>query len=188
VTPPPDLFTRLLGPLHDTGIPYMVTGGLAAIIYGEPRLTNDVDLIVQLRAVDSARLVAAFPEPAYYLPPTETIAEEASRPSDGHFNILHIETALRADVYCAGDDALMAWGLGRARLLPLGSGGIRVAPIEYVVVQKLRWYRDSSSDRHLRDIAAMRRISGELIQQPDLDHWVERLGLRREWERASGPV
>jgi len=48
VTPAADLYVRLLQPLRQAGIPYMITGGLAAILYGEPRLTNDVDIVLRL--------------------------------------------------------------------------------------------------------------------------------------------
>jgi hypothetical protein len=72
----------------------------------------------------------------------------------------------------------------RRREVPVGAGAIWVAPIEYVILQKLRYYRESGSDRHLRDIRAMRRFSGELIEQAALDGWIERLGLGPEWSQA----
>jgi hypothetical protein len=56
--PAPDVHTRLLLPLGATGIAYMVTGGLAAIIYGEPRLTNDVDIVLRLEPAQAERLAA----------------------------------------------------------------------------------------------------------------------------------
>lgn len=164
----------------------MVTGGLAAIIYGEPRLTNDVDIVVQLSPSDAERLAAAFPGDRYYVPPIETIREEAARAEHGHFNILDIETSLRADVYCLGKDALGAWAMARRRAVPIGEDSVSLAPIEYVILQKLRYYRDSGSDRHLRDVAAIRRISGDLIDQAALGDWVARLGLDAEWLRVVG--
>jgi hypothetical protein len=184
VTPPPDLFERLLRPLHQSGIAYMITGGLAAIIYGEPRLTNDVDLVLRLLPGDAERLVAAFPTERYYVPPVETIREEAGRPAHGHFNLLDLETSLRADVYCLGDDPLGAWAMARRHAVPIAGGSVWVAPLEYVIVVKLRYYREAGSERHLRDIAAMRRISGEMIDQPALTGWITRLDLDAEWRKA----
>jgi hypothetical protein len=184
VTPPPDVFERLLKPLHRSGIPYMITGGLAAIIYGEPRLTNDVDLVLRLSPDDAERLLAAFPAEQYYVPPVETIREEAGHASHGHFNLLDLETSLRADVYCLGDDPLGTWAMTRRRAVPVADGAVWVAPLEYVIALKLRYYRDAGSERHLRDIAAMRRISGELIDQPVLEEWIARLGLEAEWRKA----
>lgn len=162
----------------------MVTGGLAAIVYGEPRLTNDVDVVMELHPSDADRLATAFPAKSYYLPPLETIREEAARPGHGHFNILDLETALRADVYCAGEDPAAAWGLSRRRPVKLGEGQLWIAPIEYVILLKLRYFRESRSDRHLRDIAAMRRISGNLIDRQVLEPWIKRLGLEAEWNEV----
>jgi hypothetical protein len=162
----------------------MVTGGLAAIIYGEPRLTNDVDVVVRLVPADAERLSAAFPADRYYVPPVETMREEAGRPAHGHFNILDLETSLRADVYCLGADPLGTWAMTRRQAVSVGHGTVWVAPLEYVILLKLRRYRDGGSERHLRDIAAMRRISGELIDQPALDGWIARLGLDAEWQQA----
>lgn len=162
----------------------MVTGGLAAIIYGEPRLTNDVDLVLQLTPADAERLVAVFPADRYYVPPVETMREEAGRPAHGHFNILDLETSLRADVYCLGADPLGTWAMARRRAVPVGDGAVWVAPLEYVILLKLRYYREGGSDRHLRDIAAMRRISSDLLDQPALDGWIARLGLEPEWRKA----
>jgi hypothetical protein len=162
----------------------MVTGGLAAIVYGEPRLTNDVDVVVDVRPDDVERLIAAFPGTAYYVPPAEVIREEGARPAYGHFNLLHRDTALRADVYVAGNDALSNWGLDRRRRVPIGDVAMWIAPIEYVILKKLTYYRDGGSDRHLRDIAAMVRLSGDLIDHATMQNWIERLDLRREWELA----
>jgi len=163
----------------------MVTGGLAAIIYGEPRLTNDVDIVLRLESDDAERLIAAFPSASYYVPPVETIREEAARPVHGHFNILDLETSLRADVYCLGSDALGAWAMTRRRAVPIAGGTVWVAPPEYVILLKLRYYRESGSDRHLRDIAAMRRISGDLLDPAVLDAWIARLGLDTEWRKVD---
>jgi hypothetical protein len=162
----------------------MITGGLAAIIYGDPRLTNDVDLVLQLTPADAERLAAAFPAERYYVPPIETIREEAGRATHGHFNLLDLETSLRADVYCLGEDLLGTWAIARRRHVSIGDLTVSVAPIEYVILLKLQYYREGGSDRHLRDVAAMRRISGELIDASVLDDWIVRLGLEPEWLKA----
>ena len=75
--------------------------------------------------------------------------------------------------------------MSRRRTVSVSGETVWVAPIEYVMLQKLRYFRESGSDRHLRDIAAMRRISGHLIDQTALNAWLERLDLRAEWRRAT---
>lgn len=184
MVPLPELHQRLIRPLNAAGIRYMVTGGLAAIVYGEPRLTNDVDVVVELSPTDPRRLIEAFDASEYYLPPIETIEAEAARQMFGPFNILHVESALRADVYCVGDDEFGAWAFHHRTSIELGTEPVWLAPIEYVIVQKLRYYREAGQDRHLRDIAAMRRISSALIDGKVLYEWVRRLALQPEWEQV----
>ena len=54
-------FAHVIGVLERLGIPYMVVGGFAAIFYGEPRLTIDVDILVVMRPEQIPSFVAAFP-------------------------------------------------------------------------------------------------------------------------------
>lgn len=184
----PELYTRFLRPLNVTGIPYMITGGLAAIVYGEPRLTNHVDVVIALEPDMAHRLAEVFPPPDYDAPPVEVLREEASRDAWGHFNILHVETALRADMYPVGTDPLGAWAMSRRQPIPIADDTIWVAPIEYVILKKLAYYRDGRSDRHLRDIGSMVRLSGDQVDRPVLDAWLERLGLQREWGLVSSYI
>jgi hypothetical protein len=180
----PKLHRRLIAPLAALGIPYMVTDGVAAIVYGEPRLTNAVDVVVRLTTADARRLSTAYPTGDYYVPPAESLDEEASRGSGGHFNVLHLPTAMRADCYVAGDDELAAWGLERRRRIPLDAEEMWLAPIEYVIVKKLEYFKVGGSERHLRDVARMLRISGNLVDRDAVQHWIARLDLSAQWDAA----
>ena len=100
--PEPELFLLFVRPLDRASIRYVVTGSVAAIFYGEPRLTHDVDFVVFLREADIDALTKAFPAADFYLPPRETIIAEAEREQRGHFNIIHIETGFKADMYLTG--------------------------------------------------------------------------------------
>ena len=181
----PDIYRLLLQPLHETGIEYMITGSVAAIAYGEPRMTNDVDVVVRLMPASPPLLQQAFSSRAYYVPPLETMEQERQRPRFGHFNIIHHETALRADIYLAGDDPLHAWAFPRRRAESMAGGMVWFAPVEYVIVRKLEYYEQSGSDRHLRDIGGIVRISGDNIDRAELDRLVADRGLGALWELAG---
>ncbi len=186
--PEPELHTVMLAPLQRAGIPHMVTGAVAAIIYGEPRLTNDIDVVLDLRADDAPRLVGAFTAAEYYVPPVEVVREELGRLVDGHFNIIHHESSLRADCYPIGrTDALARWGMERRRTVSVGGEDLTIAPAEYVILNKLKYYAISGSDRHLVDIRAMLRLSGSGLDVAAIEDWVERLGLEEEWRLAGTP-
>jgi len=113
--PEPDLFLLFVRPLNRAGIRYVVSGSVAAIFYGEPRLTHDVDFVVFLNADDIRRLPDIFPEKDFYLPPMETILTETAREHHGHFNLLHRETGFKADMYPTGRDELNAWSSSRVK-------------------------------------------------------------------------
>lgn len=175
------LFIRPLNQLH---IPYMVTGGVASVIYGEPRLTRDIDLVIELEPQDADRFASLWPPADFYVPPVEVIREESRRPSHGHFNVSHHRTAMRADVYLPGNDPLNTWALGHTVMRQVDDDELVMAPIEYVILSKLRYFQMGKSDRHLRDVHQMLRVSGDLVDHAELDRWVVQLGLEREWARA----
>lgn len=181
----PGLITLFVRPLNQLGIPYLITGGVASVIYGEPRFTRDIDLIVQLGSGDAGRFAAAWAAEEFYVPPVEVIGEESRRPAHGHFNVSHHETAMRADVYLSGEDPLNAWALQHPTLRVVGEDEVRVAPIEAVILSKLRYFQMGGSDRHLTDIRHMLRISGDLVDHGEVERWARRLGVEQEWDRVQ---
>ena len=83
--PEANLFLMFTQRLNTLGVAYMVSGSVAVIIYGEPRLTHDVDLIVVLDRGRIARLPEVFPPAEFYCPPAEAIAVEVASEQRGHF-------------------------------------------------------------------------------------------------------
>ena len=174
----PDLVGLFVVPLEELRVDYMITGGVASVIYGDPRFTRDIDLVLELREGDAGDLLDAFSSDDFYRPPLEALQEEIRRPRHGHFNIIHRDTALRADVYLLGDDPLHAWAFERRVRIPLDAdAALWLAPPEYAVVRKLQYYQESGSDRHLRDVSAILEISWERIGMPEVEDWAQRLGL-----------
>src|SRR5205085_6928910 len=102
--PEADLFLLFVRPLNRGGIRYVVSGSVAAIFYGEPRLTNDVDFVVFLNDSDIRQLAEVFPSRDFYLPPAETISAEVAREERGHFNGINVHTGFKADFYLSGRD------------------------------------------------------------------------------------
>jgi hypothetical protein len=184
--PEPELSLLFVRPLNRIGARYVVSGSVASILYGEPRLTHDVDFVIFLRDSDIARLQQVFPAPEFYVPRAEVIAAEIARPSKGHFNVIHSDTSFKADFYTAGRDELNAWAFRNSRKMEYQGEPIIVAPPEYVIVRKLEYFREGGSDKHLRDIRAMLAISGDLLDRPALQDWLTRLGLEAEWRRVTG--
>lgn len=112
----------------------MVSGSIAAILYGEPRLTHDVDFVVFLTTDDIRGLQEVFVSADYHVPPMDVIATEIAREQRGHFNIIHYDTGFKADFYTSGCDELHSWAFRRVRRMEYRGEPIIVAPPEYVII------------------------------------------------------
>lgn len=78
---PLDLVSLFTAPLERCGVPYFVTGSVAALLYGEPRMTHDVDLVLTLSDREIPRVLEAFPESDFYVPPLDVVRIEVRRPN-----------------------------------------------------------------------------------------------------------
>lgn len=183
--PEADLLGLFAVPLERAGLAYMVTGATAAILYGQPRTTNDLDVVIELQTTDLPRLRTAFPESDYYLPPDEVIQVELARARRGHLNALHHDSGFKADLYPIGDDPLHRWAFPLRRRVPHAGHHFSFAPPEYVILRKLEFFREGGSTKHLADIKAMLDISGDQLDRPVLADWITRLGLQAEWARVN---
>jgi hypothetical protein len=179
-----ELIDTFIRPLNEYGIRYIITGSVASMVYGEPRLTNDVDVVLDITKFDIPRLIKAFPEIDYYLPPTEVIQTELLRGSRGHFNIISQLSMLKADIYLVGTDPIQRWGMAAARILDIDEQPISFAPPEYVIIRKLEFYREGQSEKHLRDIASMLFESSSEINLDILTPYLAQLGLESQWQAA----
>ncbi len=145
--PEPDLIALFVGPLGAAGIRYLVSGSVEAMLYGEPRVTHDIDLIVFLRSSDIAKLPRLYPPPEFYVPAADVIATEVARQRHGCFNVIHAGSALKADFFTANRDQLHAWAFRHQRHYAIRGLTIALAPPEYVIVRKLEYYREGGSAR-----------------------------------------
>jgi hypothetical protein len=181
----PDVIGLFVGPLNRLELRYMATGGVATILYSEPRLTHDIDLVLALAAGDAERLHDAFDEAEFYVPPLEVLRLESQRARHGHFNLYHHETAFRADFYLVGEDPLNQEAMARRRRMDTASGPIWVAPPEYVIARKLQYRRDGGSDRHLRDVRAIVAHVGNALDREALHTLIDQLGVRAQWDEVE---
>lgn len=179
----PDLISLFVAPLEKAGISYMITGSIASSIYGEPRNTLDIDLVVLLEKHQVSQLPSLYPEEDFYLPPADVIAIESRREAHGHFNIIHHNTGLKADIYLSRNHPTLPWALHKIRRVETPSSPINLAPPEYVIIHKLEFFREGGSQKHLRDIAGI--IEQQDLDHEFLDHSIHQLGLTPQWQAAN---
>jgi len=175
-----DLLRLAVEVLERQGIDYMLVGSIASGAYGEPRLTQDIDIVVDLRPDQVNSLCSAFPAPEFYV--SEDAARQAVRDRRS-FNVIHPATANKIDFMVARDDA---WGREqfarrrRIQILP-EQEGFAACP-EDVILGKLLYYAEGGSEKHLRDIAGIINISSQEINRDDVAHWAAELGIAEVWQ------
>lgn len=175
---------RLLGERLDRmGCAWFVTGSVASTVFGEPRFTNDIDLVVRIDERQAALLADSFTGDEWYV--SREAAVEAAR-GRGMFNVIHVPSGLKADIVVAKDSPHDESRFARIHRLAMPGG--RTEPFaspEDVILKKLEFFREGGSPKHLRDIASMIAVRGvDALDWPYLEHWAGRLGIASELERA----
>ena len=178
-----DWLFQFTDPLERAGVPYAIVGSVASSLYGEPRVTNGVDLLIQLSDRDAGKFASAFSSEDFYVPPPEVIAVELGRTHGGHINIIALESMTKADFYPLSQ-AEAEW-FSRRRSLPIGGRQLWFAIPEAVIIHKLRFFHEGGSEKHLRDIRGMLAVSGGEIDRALLDRAVAELGLAEAWGAAQ---
>ncbi len=172
-----------IGKLEKSSIEYMLVGSLASSSYGDPRLTRDVDLVVELKPSDTARLVQIFPEVEYYVPPAQVLSDEIQ--GRRQFNLIHLSSSLKLDFMVRKESPHGKEEFSRRRRFSIAPGlEVSVASPEDVILKKLEYFREGGSEKHLRDIQGI--LANQVVDRAYLEAWVERLALRGEWTRAQG--
>jgi len=175
-----ELLQRTVETLDRLNLTYLVTGSMATILYGEPRFTNDIDIVVQLSLNRIGDFVRAFPSDEFYLD-DERIRQAVE--SRGQFNVLHPASGLKIDVIIPEMDEFDRSRFTRARRVrPANDYEATFASAEDVIVKKLQFHAEGGSDKHLRDIASVLRISGADLDRDYVTEWADRLGLREIWD------
>ena len=176
----PELLTYVIDVLENLRIPYMVVGAVASGAYGEPRLTRDIDIVVDLRPELVQRLCAAFPPGEFYV--SDHAATEAVQ-TCSQFNVIHPASGNKVDFMVARPDA---WGRTqlsrrqRVHLLPDRDG--YAARPEDVIISKMDYYRQGGSEKHLRDVTGILKVSGEEVDRAYVTQWSRSLGLSEIWQ------
>jgi hypothetical protein len=152
---------RVTSVLERLGVPYLVGGSLASSLHGEPRLTQDVDVVADLQPQHVEPFVAALREEFYVDEPA--VRDAVERRST--FNVIHLQTLFKADIFVAGHQRTTRRELERRQAYRLDlepPGEIVVASPEDIVVQKLHWYRlgDHVSGRQWHDAMGVLRVRG----------------------------
>ncbi len=175
-----DLLRKVAQALEQLQAPYMVVGSVASSAYGEARHTQDVDIVAMLRYGDVQPLCDRFPSPAYYVSPEA--AFQAIR-NAGQFNIIESATGDKADLMIPEIGTWQEDQLRRRqkrRILP--DREVFIARPEDVILSKMIYYREGGSEKHLRDITGILKVSGDEVDRDYLNQWADKLNVSDIWQ------
>ncbi len=173
--------------LERIGVRYVIGGSVAASLYGEPRSTLDLDLMIEADA-GTVRMLVQELRPHFYV--EEEDALEAVR-REGSFNAIHLASAMKVDFFIAEAGTGARRQMDRRRAINTGGRSLWFYSPEDIVIRKLLWYRmgGEQSEKQWRDILGILRVTGSAIDRETLlagarDFEVGEL-LERAWKDAS---
>ena len=169
------------------GIPYFVGGSLASSAHGVARATLDADIVARLEAQQAGRFAKEL-GPEFYAD-IDAIADAAARRSS--FNVIHIATAFKVDVFVPRATAYADVEMERreSQVIDEDTGETLVfATAEDTLLAKLLWYRqgDAVSERQWRDVLGILRVAGRGLDGSYLSRWAGELGVADLLDRALG--
>jgi hypothetical protein len=163
-------------------IPYYITGGVAAIVYGEPRTTRDLDIVLAIQREDLDPLVTALESNQFYVPGVDDVKSGRMRT----LGITQIETIARADLVIAGQEEFDRIQFDRRESIEMpGLGEFYVVSPEDLILNKLRWGKRSQSEKQWRDVLGILKVQGEMLDFEYLKRWAEPLDVRSDLDRLA---
>lgn len=168
-----ELMQKIAKILGDLKILYAVTGGYAVAMWGRPRSTFDIDVIVQVYKPQIKAFRRALQNISKLSYLDEDAIEEAVK-REGEFNFIHTESGIKIDFWVAGSNPISQLELERRISKTINGQRVYFISPEDLILSKLRWYKESKSNRHLEDIESILKI------QKNLDY-----GYLRKWAKIQ---
>jgi hypothetical protein len=167
--------------LTELGIPYMITGSLASAFYGEPRSTQDLDVVVNAKAAQLQALGARLRNEGLYCD-SNAIREAVELRS--LFNAIDPATGWKVDFILLKDQPFHRAAFDARGAVELSGTPIRLIRAEDIAVAKLEWAKLGGSERQLRDVVGILMVQGPAVDRARIERWVTALDLGSEWSRV----
>jgi len=175
-------FVKLIASRLDSArIPYMVTGSMAMAVYAMPRMTRDIDLVVEVGPSDVERIVALFSEDCYV---DGDSVRQAVR-ERGMFNIIHNDWVIKADFIVRKDEEYRRQEFARRQRITIEDATVSIVAAEDLVLSKLAWVKGARSGLQLQDahqiMSAVPQLDWEYMHK-----WAAILGVGDLLREAKG--
>ncbi|HLF40199.1 MAG TPA: hypothetical protein VI854_01865 [Acidimicrobiia bacterium] len=170
-----ELLAEIVRGLDAAGIPHMVAGSIASTHHGEPRSTQDVDLVIDPTESSLDTFVTGLDRDRFYVGDASGAFERRDQ-----FNVIDVTTGWKVDLIICRDRPFSRVEFDRRT--PVVIAGVRtaVATVEDTILTKLEWARAGGSERQRRDVVAMLTVQRGRIDTGYLRQWAAALAVRDE--------
>lgn len=162
--------------LERLGIKYFITGGFAVSVWGRPRATFDIDIVVKILESQAGQLTKAWKEISKAGYADEEMVKKAIRNNE-EFNFIDPESGLKVDFWVDKEDKNNPPEFENKKPHKISGQEVFFISPEDLIISKLEWYRLSESDRHIDDLKSVLKISGGKLNTEYLKYWIDKLGL-----------
>ncbi len=185
MSPEEQVLATVVDLLHQCGIPFMLTGSVAASYHGRPRTTHDADLVIDPTPRQLDALVSALAAGGFYVDPDDARRALAQRTQ---FNVIEIRQACKIDFIVRRDRPFSAEEFRRRMTVDLSfARSVPIVTPEDAILSKLEWARRSGeAPRQLADAAGVLALNPG-IDRPYIERWARELGVADLWTRISQP-
>jgi hypothetical protein len=159
-------------------INYMLTGSLAMNYYAQPRMTRDIDVVVDLDAKDAVDSIVGLFSPDYYVS-REAIINAVAHESV--FNLIHQETVIKVDCIVRKKSDYRRTEFARRMSITIQDFTVWITSKEDLIISKLDWARESRSELQLRDVRNLLTTTYDVAY---LEKWTRELGLYDLWQEC----
>jgi predicted nucleotidyltransferase len=171
------IFKDVIKKLNANNTPYMVSGSVAMNYYSIPRMTRDIDIVIEINDIES--FYSTFKK-EYYI--NKDTVHEAVK-DRFMFNIIHLKEVIKIDFIIKKEDEYRNAEFKRRRKIKIDGLEVFIVSIEDLIISKLLWSKESRSDTQKNDIMNLLK---EKIDLQYLTKWLKRLNILEFYKEISG--
>ena len=165
-----DILKDVIKKFETLGIQYMLTGSMAMTYYAQPRMTRDIDLVVEILPGFIGRIEYVFKN-EYYLS-AESIKDAIDK--EFMFNLIHINSAVKIDCIVRKNQKYRLVEFDRRNKIKVDDLDIFIVSIEDLIISKLLWAKDSHSEMQIKDV---RNLLAKNYDKKYIELWAKELDV-----------
>ena len=177
-----EFLRKLAFALERAGVPYMLTGSLASSLYGVPRATNDIDLVVAPTRAQLVSLLQFLKRIGLFVQEDQALL---ALQNGTMFNVIDFENGWKVDFIVRKDRAFSVTEFDRRTTHEVEGIRLTLTSPEDLIIAKLEWAQLGGSDRQIEDAAGILRLQRQTLNLPYVEEWVAALGLQEQWEATK---